>query len=119
VYKCPTCGAPHRLRHNDNELNRLLISAFEHRSEPLNRDVIITRDVTAWIAANSAMRPSSKSVGKRLCANPINGISIRFRAGTSVCRAIILRNRPRWIGAQGKDLAAHIEGSDDVDDLLM
>ena len=119
ISKCPTCGALHKSYHNDDDLDRLLISAYDRRAEPFSRDVVFSTNVAAWVAANSTMRPSSKSVGKRLCATPINGTSIRFRVGDGVYRAIVISSKPRWLSAPGKCLMAHIEGSDDIDDLLL
>lgn len=101
----------------------LLVTAFEQRSAPLSRDVVITNDVGEYVRKHCIAKPSNKRVGKMLCAEPFNGEAIRFRVGEGVYRGVVLHNKTRWLGAPGKDLMAHIEGDDvpldETDDLLL
>jgi hypothetical protein len=101
----------------------LLVTAFEQRSAPLSRDVVITNDVGEYVRKHCIAKPSNKRIGKMLCAEPFNGEAIRFRVGEGVYRGVVLHNKPRWTSAPGKDLMAHIEGDDvplaEVDELLL
>jgi hypothetical protein len=101
----------------------MLVTAFEQRSAPLSRDVVITNDVGEYVRKHCTAKPSNKRIGKMLCVEPFNGEAIRFRVGEGVYRGVVLHNKNRWLGAPGKELMAHIEGDDvplaEVDELLL
>lgn len=92
--------------------------AFEQRTAPFNRDVVLSSEVMEYIHKHSPARPSRKRVGHFLVKPPFNGTVAQFRCGEGVYRAVILRNKPRWIGAPGRDLMAHIQGDDLELDIL-
>lgn len=101
----------------------LLITAFEERSEPLSKDVVITRDVADYVRRNCLAKPSNDRVGKILGAPPFNGTSKVYRVGESLYRTMVLRNKERWLSAYGKDVMKHMQGDDaplaEVDELLL
>lgn len=91
----------------------LLQTAWEQQTEPLNRDVVITNDVTEYVRKHSRSSPSSRRVGRVLCKSPFNGRAIQFKVGgTARYRAVIIRNHARWAGASGADIFSHINGED-------
>ena len=90
----------------------LLQMAFEQRSEPLARDVVLTSDVVQYIRKHCAMKPNAHRVTKLLGKAPIRGERIIFRAGSSIFRAVIIRDHDKWRGASGKNIFAHINGED-------
>jgi hypothetical protein len=92
--------------------SELLQTAFEERSEPLARDVVIIREVADYIRRHASVKPSNDRVGKILAAEPFNGKPIKFRVGEAVYKAVVLRGN--WLGKPGREIMAHIQG-DDVD----
>lgn len=89
----------------------LLTTAWEERSGPFARDVVLVRDVHE-LTQKCAARPSMQRVSKLLSKRPFNGISKVFGIGERTFRAVILRNADRWANAFGRDVMAHIEGED-------
>lgn len=94
----------------------MLQTAFEERSEPLSRDVVLTRDVGEYVRRHCSVKPSNDRIGKLLTSAPFKGTSIQFRVGESRYRAIVLRGP--WLKASGKAIMAHINGEDEVLDPL-
>jgi hypothetical protein len=88
----------------------LLLTAFEQRSEPLTRDVVITQEVTDYVRRHSLAKPSSQRIGRMLCRPPFNGKNYQWRVGESRYRGIVFRGP--WVGAGGKEIMAHISGED-------
>ena len=88
----------------------MLVTAFEQRSEPLAKDVVITSEVGDYLRRNCPNRPNDDRVGKLLCKPPFNGTRIQFRVGESRYRGIVLRGQ--WEGVPGKDIMAHINNED-------
>lgn len=90
----------------------LLQTAFEERSEPLARDVVITRDVADFARRNSSTKPSNDRIGKILASYPFHGKPRQVRVGDSIYRVIVLRNHNRWLVAPGREVMDHIAGND-------
>ena len=101
----------------------LLITAFEERSEPLSKDVVITRDVADYVRRNCSVKPSNDRIGKLLCAPPFNGEGKLYRVGQSVYRMVVLRNKAKWLASSGTAVMGHIQGDDapldKIDELLL
>ena len=101
----------------------LLITAFEQRTQPLDRDVVITAEVGDYVRRNCIAKPSNDRVGKLLALPPFNGEQKRFRVGAGTYRGMILRNFAHWRNAGGAETMAHITGDDapldDRDELLL
>lgn len=89
-----------------------LTAAFEEHLPPFDRDVVIIREVVSAIYKACPARPSADRVGKILARAPFNGVSLRFRAGDGVYRAVALRNADHWRAAPGRQVMAHIQGED-------
>jgi len=90
----------------------LLITAWEQRSEPLNRDIVLPHEVASYVCKHSISRPTAHRIGKMLCKPPFNGVTMRFRVGDGTYRGTIIRNQTRWAGARGVDIWGHISGED-------
>lgn len=90
----------------------LLVHAFEQHGAPLERDVVITSEVTAYVHKHCQFKPAVNRIGKLLTKPPFNGKAIEFRCGGKY-RAVILRNLAKWEGVPGKEIMAHIAGEDD------
>ncbi len=90
----------------------LLVTAFEEQSEPLNREVVLTRDVGDYVRRHCVAKPSNDRVGRILCDPPFNGKPIKFRVGDATYRGVILRNHHVWASTPGKEIMAHIAGDD-------
>lgn len=88
----------------------LLQTAFEERSEPLSKDVVIIRDVADFVRRHASVKPSNDRVGKLLAGPPFNGRPINFRVGQGTYRAIAIRGN--WVGVPGREIMAHINGDD-------
>ena len=88
----------------------LLITAFEQKSEPLSREVVITADVADYVRKHCSMKPSNDRIGRLLSGPPFNGVAVKFRAGGGVYRAMAFK--PKWVRAYGKEIMAHINGED-------
>lgn len=87
----------------------LLCAAFEERSEPLARDIVITQHVADHVRRNCSMKPSTNNIGKMLCRPPFNGKAIQWTVGLSRYRGIALRDsKLRY----GKEIMDHIAGND-------
>lgn len=89
-----------------------LMIAFEQRTHPLDRDVVLAHEVQAWIHKHTLARPSALRVARLLSNPPFSGHAVQFRVGESRYRAIILRNYTHWRHVQGKQILAHINGED-------
>jgi hypothetical protein len=96
----------------------LLQTLWEQQEEFFTKDAVLISDVVAFIHKNTSARPSGVRVGKLLARPPINGRSQVFRVGGSIYRAVIVRKFDRWLGANGKELMAHIRGDDDSIDFM-
>ncbi len=97
--------------------------AFEERSGPFARDVVLTQEVREYVVKHSSMRPSLHRIGKVLVSSPFNGTAIQFRHGEGRYRGTALFNKNHWIGAKGADIMAHIAGDEisvdaEIDELL-
>lgn len=90
----------------------MLQTAFEERSEPLSRDVVLTRDVSEYVRRHCSVKPSNDRIGKILATPPFNGKPRQVRLGDAIYRVIILRNHGRWGCAPGRDVLAHVNGED-------
>jgi len=93
-----------------------LLEAFDGCTEPLDRDIVITREVAQYLQRHTDAKPSADSVGKRLCSLPYMGEPKQWRCGETRYRGVIIRNHARWRNASGPDIMAHIAG--DSDELL-
>lgn len=82
----------------------LLQRAWEERSEPLAKNVVITGEVADYVRIHSPVKPSNDRIGKLLAVPPFNGSAIKFHLGESWYRAAVLRGPGR----------KHIRG-DDID----
>jgi hypothetical protein len=90
----------------------LLQIAFEQRTAPLDRDVVLTSEVVQYVHKHCPMKPSAHRIGRILAAPPIKAERIKFRVGHAVYRAIIIRNPEKWRGNAGKEIFAHISHED-------
>jgi hypothetical protein len=90
----------------------LLLSMWEQRSAPFDRDVVLTNEIGEYVRKHCLAKPSNHRIGKILAKPPFNGKHIQFRAGEGRYRAIALRNFKRWGGTSGKEIMAHISGED-------
>lgn len=84
--------------------------AFEERSGPFARDVVLVGEVTDLLRKAGSRYTSVYRTGKLLAAEPFNGKPIRFRVGESLFRAVVIRNHDTWVGASGRKLMDHIQG---------
>lgn len=91
----------------------LLVYAWEQCSAPLDRDIVITSEVTTYVCKNSVTKPSVSRVGKLLTKKPFNGTPTQFRVENRNYRAVILRNFAKWSGATGQAKMAHVVGDDE------
>ena len=94
----------------------LLVTAFEERSEPLVKDVVLAREVGDYVRRYCMVKPSNDRIGKILAGAPFNGIARKFCIGPknrqAWYRATIIRNITHWTTASGAELMAHIQGDD-------
>lgn len=92
-----------------------LVNAFEERSGPFSRDVVLVAEIVDWVRKTSGFRPNMHRVGKLLSKAPFNGTNRRFRVGDSRYHGIIVRNHNLWESCPGKEIMDHIQGvTDDV-----
>lgn len=94
----------------------MLMTAFEERSEPLARDVVLIKDVADYVRHRALAKPSNDRVGKILASEPFNGKPIQFRVGESRYRGIAIRSKRR--GRSGRETVAHIQGDKLLLDLM-
>jgi len=92
---------------SDTELLEL---AYEERSGPFARDVVLVGEVAEYLKKTSTFRPSLHRIGKLLAKYPFNGTNKQFRVGESRYRAVIIRNHGEWASATGKATMDHIQG---------
>jgi hypothetical protein len=90
----------------------LLQTSWEQCSSPLDRDIVITQEVTDYVRKHSIAKPSSKRIGRLLCMPPFSGKAIQFWVGKAKYRGVVIRNQGKWLGATGRELMAHIDGND-------
>ena len=98
-----------------------LQTAFEQRSGPFERDVVITEDVRVFVSKNVNAKPTAKRIGRMLTKPPFNGAPRQINTGLKNYRCMVLHNKGYWLAASGKDAMDHINGSDIAmtdDDLL-
>lgn len=91
----------------------LLVHAFEQYAEPLERDVVITSELAAYMRRHCTVKSSANRLGGLLTKKPFNGRAIEFRAGPKKYRGVIIRNVDTWFGRPGKEIMAHIVGDDE------
>jgi len=92
----------------------LLIGAFEEIAAPLDRDIVVTREVADHVRRHCVAKPSADRVGRMLCQAPFMGEPKQWRCGESRYRGVIIRNHARWRNASGPDIMAHISGDTDL-----
>ena len=95
----------------------MLITLFEERTEMFTKDVVLTREVGDYVRRYCMAKPSNDRIGKLLAGPPFNGKPIKFRAGPSTYRAIMLRGQ--WLGTSGALIMDHIQGNDENLDPLV
>lgn len=88
----------------------MLVTAFEQRAEPLNRDVVITSEVGDYIRRHCPLKPNNMRIGKLLSRPPFNGKAIKWRIGESWYRGMVFRGP--WLNAGGQEIMKHISGED-------
>lgn len=92
-----------------------MANAFDERSGPFARDVVLIAEVLDWVRKQGGFKPSMHRIGKLLARAPFNGKAIRFRVGESRYHGVVIRNHVQWGGAYGKTIMDHIQGvTDDV-----
>lgn len=84
--------------------------AFDERTGPFARDVVLIGDVTEWARKNSPFKPNMHRVGRVLAKPPFNGVPKRFRVGDALYRAVVIRSHAKWACATGKEIMDHITG---------
>lgn len=90
-------------------------NAFDERSGPFSRDVVMVAEVHEWVRKAGGFKPSMHRIGKLLTRAPFSGKAIRFRVGESRYHAVVIRNHDLWENAYGKAIMDHIQGvTDDV-----
>lgn len=94
----------------------MLITAFEERSEPLSKGVILARDVAEYVRRNSTSKPSNERIGRILAGPPFNGIPKKISIGASQFRIIAFD--PKWLDVPAKEIMAHINGENESIDIL-
>jgi hypothetical protein len=111
--KAPATEAHRAMAEASVPLDReLLVSAFEQRIGPFERDVLLMSDLVQYVHKHSPAKPSANRLGRVIAGQPFNGKSKIFRLGERVFRAVILRNADLWRNATGQKLFAHINGED-------
>lgn len=88
----------------------MLITAFEERSEPLSKGVVLARDVAEYVRRNSTAKPSNERVGRILAGPPFSGMSRKITLGDSQYRIIAFDDK--WLTKPAREIMAHICGSD-------
>lgn len=74
--------------------------AWEQRSEPLTRDVVLTSEVADYIRRNTRAAPSAVRIGRMLSKPPFGGRQAQFKTGESAYRMVLLRT--------GKNIISHV-----------
>jgi hypothetical protein len=92
-----------------------MANAFDERSGPFVRDVVLVAEVTEWARKAGNFKPSMHRVGKLLAKPPFGGKAKRFRVGPGLFHGVIIRNHAKWDAAPGKEIMDHIQGADDGD----
>jgi hypothetical protein len=88
----------------------LLTIAFEQRSEPLERNVVLTHEVVKYVQKHTRMNPSMHRIGRMLSSPPFNGQPKRFWANDRSYRAMVIRDHAKWDAAPGNALISEING---------
>jgi hypothetical protein len=117
-----TASREHMIESSTSPDLEMLITAFEERSEPLSKDVVLTREVGDYVRRYCMTKPSNNRIGKLLAGEPFNGIPKKICVGPKTrqawYRAIVLRDHDRWVEATGTEVMAHINGEDEALDPL-
>lgn len=66
----------------------LLRTAFEEKSEPLAKDIVITREVGEHVRKHCVMKSNNDRIGKILCGVPFNGAAKIVQLGLSTYRCV-------------------------------
>jgi hypothetical protein len=85
----------------------MLQTAFEERSEPITKDIVIIREVADYVRQHCALKPANDRVSKVLCAAPFNGEPMVFRAGVPLYRTVCFQND------DNVDIMEYISGEND------
>jgi hypothetical protein len=93
----------------------MLITKFEQRAHPLDRDVVITSDVAEYVCKHSVAKPSNVRIGMLLGGPPFNAARRKWKIDNAEYRGMVLRNQAKWLAASGTDIMAHINGETGVD----
>lgn len=93
--------------------SEVMEAAFEERTGPFARDVVMLTEVAEWLRKTGSWKPSLHRLGKLLAKPPFNGVSFRFRYGEARYHAVAIRNHATWRVAAGKDVMDHIQGVND------
>jgi hypothetical protein len=99
----------------------LLQIAFEQRSGPFERDVVIADEVRTFVHKNTTARPTTARVGRLLTKHPFNGVAKQYNSKKGKYRCIVLYNHKHWLAHSAGEVLAHIQGDDIAmtdDDLL-
>lgn len=88
-----------------------LLVAFEQKSEPFTREIVIVQDVVDFLR-RQRIQTSNERVGNLLRDPPFNGMQLAWRLGKGTFRGVTFDRR--WLNATGKEIAAHLN-SEDVD----
>lgn len=96
-----------------------LVAAFETRSAPFARDVVMVRDVRRWFGEALHLYPSDIRITYWLTSPPFEGRAIQFRAGPAIHRGIVLRDHARYAMSSGRAIMDHINGNEPLTDPLL
>lgn len=92
-----------------------LIGMWERREPPFDRDVVLINEVLEAVRHTQWGRYlTSPKVGKMLAKAPIGGLSKLFKADGRTFRAVILRDKAKWLGLPGGKMYAYLTGFGDA-----
>lgn len=83
----------------------LLITAFEHRTEPLSKGVVKAKDVGDYLR-RKGIATSNDRIGRLLNGPPFNGVSRKIAVDGEQFRCIIFDNR--WLSAPARETLAYM-----------
>ena len=89
----------------------LLIAAFEEKSEPLTKEVVLTREVGDYVRRHCQAKPSNIRIGRLLCAPPFNGKSKQYFTGKASYRAVTFNDK--WLTRPGPEVISYLNGEDE------
>lgn len=93
--------------------SEVMEAAFEERTGPFARDVVILTEVSDWLKKQGGFRPSMHRIGRMLSKAPFNGLPFRFRVANSRYHGVAIRNHNSWRNAPGKHVMEHVQGVND------